>query len=281
MGTQRPPDAAYVLGHSVQELERLITQSHLFAPFTEHFFHDAGITTGMRVLDFGCGAGDVSLLTARLVGPTGQVVGLDRSPEAVAMARRRARDRDVPNARFVVGEAAALADEGPFDAAVGRFVLMFCPDPVAVLCQVMAQVRPGGLIAFQEADWTGCRSWPVTETSTWSHCVRWATEAFRQSGADTLMGLKLAATYSAAGLPLPALSLHAGIAAGADHPLYTIVAETIRTLLPEVEKLGLATTSEVDIDTLARRLSDELVAAQGTAIWFSLIGAAAHKPSEE
>lgn len=274
-------DAAYVLGHSVQELERLITQSQLFEPFTEQFFHDAGITTGMRVLDLGCGAGDVSFLTARIVGPTGQVVGVDRSPVAVATASRRARDLGVPNTRFVVGEAGALADEEPFDAAVGRFVLMFCPDPVAVLRQVMARVRPGGLIAFQEADWTGCRSWPETETPTWNQCVLWATEAFRQSGADPLMGLKLAATYPAAGLPPPALSLHAGIAAGSDHPLYTIVAETIRTLLPAVEELGLATTNQVDIDTLARRLSVEIVASQGTALWFSLIGAAAHTPSEE
>lgn len=158
MDTQRPPDAAYVLGHSVPELERLITQSQLVEPFTEQFFHDAGITTGMRVLDLGCGAGDISFLTARMVGPTGHVVGVDRSPAAVATASRRARDLDLPNARFVVGEAGELADEEPFDAAVGRFVLMFCPDPVAVLRQVMARVRPGGLIAFQEADWTDCRS---------------------------------------------------------------------------------------------------------------------------
>src|SRR5689334_21353068 len=112
-------DAAYVLGHSAQELERLITQSHLFEPFTEQFFHAAGITTGTRVLDFGCGGGDVSFLTARMVGPTGQVVGLDRSPAAVAAARRRAHDLDLPNTRFVVGETGALADEEPFDAAVG------------------------------------------------------------------------------------------------------------------------------------------------------------------
>lgn len=279
MDTSGAPDAAYVLGHSAQELERLIAQSHLFEPFTAQFFHGAGVTTGMRVLDFGCGAGDVSFLAARMVGPTGQVVGLDRSPDAVATASRRARSLELSNARFVVGDAGALADEEPFDAAVGRFVLMFCSDPGDVLRQVAARVRPGGLIAFQEADWTGCRSSP--EAPTWSHCVRWATEAFRRSGGDTLMGLKLPATYIAAGFPSPALSLHAGIAAGPNHPLYTIVAETIRSLLPVVEQVGLATAGEVEIETLARRLSDEMVATQGTAIWFSLIGAAARKPKEQ
>lgn len=276
METHEPPDAGYVLGHAPQELERLITQSRLFEPFTVQFLRGAGITTGMRVLDVGSGAGDVSLLAARLVGLTGQVVGLDRSPDAVMTASRRARSLAVPNARFVLGEADALTDEEPFDAAIGRFVLMFCPDPAAVLRQVMARVRHGGLIAFQEADWTGCHTAP--ETPTWNNCVRWATEAFRQSGADTVMGLKLPATYAAAGLPPPGLSLHAGIAAGPDHPLYTIVAETIRTLLPAVERLGLAAVDAVGIDTLAQRISDEMVATQGTAIWFSLIGAAARRP---
>ncbi|HET9109631.1 MAG TPA: methyltransferase domain-containing protein [Ktedonobacterales bacterium] len=279
MDTQQTPSAAYVLGHSAQELERLIAQSRLFEPFTEQFFREAGVTTGMRVLDFGCGAGDVSFLVARMVGPTGQVIGLDRSPDGVATASRRARSLAVSNVRFVQGEVGTLADEEPFDAAVGRFVLMFCPDPVDVLRQVTARICPGGLIAFQEADWTDCRSSP--DTPTWSQCVRWATEAFQQSGADTLMGLKLAATYATAGLPAPTLSLHAGIAAGPNHPLYTIVSETIRTLLPAMEQLGIATAGEVDIDTLARRLSDELDATQGTAIWFSLIGAAARKPKEQ
>lgn len=279
MDTPEAPDASYVLGHSAQELERLVAQSELFAPFTAQFFRQAGVTTGMRVLDFGCGAGDISFLAARMVGPTGQVVGVDRSPDAVATASRRARSQEVSNARFVLGEAAELADEEPFDAAVGRFVLMFCPDPVDVVRQVAARVRPGGLIAFQEADWTGCRSSP--EAPTWSQCVRWATQAFQQSGADTRMGLKLPATYAAAGLPPPALSLHAGIAAGPDHPLYAIVAETIRTLLPAVIQLNMASADEVEIDTLARRLSDEMVATRGTGIWFSLIGAAARKPAAQ
>lgn len=279
MDTPAAPNAAYVLGHSAQELERLIAQSALFEPFTAQFFRQAGVTTGMRVLDFGCGAGDISFLAARMVGPTGQVVGVDRSPDAVATASRRARSLELPNARFAVGEASELANEAPFDAAVGRFVLMFCPDPVEVVRQVAALVRPGGLIAFQEADWTGCRS--SSGTPTWGRCVRWAIEAFRQSGADTLMGLKLPATYADAGLLPPVLSLHAGIAAGPDHHLYAIVAETIRTLLPAVIQLGIASADEVEIDTLARRLSDEMVATRGTGIWFSLIGAAARKPAAQ
>jgi hypothetical protein len=135
----------------------------------------------------------------------------------------------------------------------------------------MAHVRVGGVIAFKEPDWAGCRSAP--ESPLWSRCVNWRDAAFQRSGADPYLGVKLLATFTAAGLPPPALYRHAGIAAGLHHPLYAVVAETVRTLLPAMERLGIATADEVDVDTLAARVSDEVVGAQGTVTWFSLVGA--------
>ena len=79
--------SAYVLGHSERELERLRLQAQLIDPITRQFLIEAGIAPGMRVLDVGCGAGDVALLAADLVGPTGQVVGVD-SP-AIGVRRRQ------------------------------------------------------------------------------------------------------------------------------------------------------------------------------------------------
>ncbi|MGA8151341.1 MAG: methyltransferase domain-containing protein [Terriglobales bacterium] len=64
---------AYALGYSQQEMERLIIQALIFTPFTRQLFQEAGITSGMRVLDVGCGLGDVTFLAAELVGPNGAV----------------------------------------------------------------------------------------------------------------------------------------------------------------------------------------------------------------
>jgi SAM-dependent methyltransferase len=275
MDTPQRRDAAYVLGHADKELQRLTMQSRLFEPFTAQLFRDAGLAPGMRVLDVGSGSGDVAFLAARMVGPSGQVVGLDRSAVAVATASRRALARELSNTRFVVGDVSTMTFAEPFDAVVGRFVLLFCPEPVAVLRQVVGHVRVGGVIVFQEPDWAGCRSAP--ESLLWTRCVDWCDEAFRRSGADPYLGVKLFATFTAAGLPPPALYLHAGIAAGRDHPLYAVVAETVRTLLPTMEQLGIATADEVDVDTLAERISNEVAGAQGTVTWFSLIGATARK----
>jgi tRNA A58 N-methylase Trm61 len=72
----------YVLGHSARELERLRRQAQLVNPITRQYLIEAGIAPGMRVLDIGSGAGDVAFLAAELVGLSGQVVGVDRSPDA-------------------------------------------------------------------------------------------------------------------------------------------------------------------------------------------------------
>ena len=71
--------SSYALGHSEHELERLSRQAEVFAPFTRQLFEQAGISSGMRILDVGCGAGDEAFLAAELVGPNGEVVGADHS----------------------------------------------------------------------------------------------------------------------------------------------------------------------------------------------------------
>jgi ubiquinone/menaquinone biosynthesis C-methylase UbiE len=80
----------YILGHEQSEIDRLMVQSAVMRPFTERLFKAAGMSTGMRVLDLGCGPSDVSMLAANLVGPSGSVIGIDRSLEVISIAERRA-----------------------------------------------------------------------------------------------------------------------------------------------------------------------------------------------
>lgn len=266
----------YVLGHSASEVERLITQARVYEPLRRSFLLDAGLEAGMRVLDVGCGVGDVSFLAVRLVGSGGEVVGIDQSPTAIEAASRRAHEMAAPNVRFVVGDASAMAFEEQFDAAIGRFVLQFSSDPAAMLREIATHVRPGGIVAFQEVDWSGCRSLP--ELPTFSRCIGWGVEALRGSGADPYIGLKLHSVYTTAGLPAPALSLQAGIGAGPDQPIYTSIAGLMRSLLPAMERLGVATADEVDVGALASQIGAEAVAENGTVVWISVIGATVRLP---
>src|SRR5215510_9361841 len=143
------PRDEYILGHANEELERLVRQARFFGAITDHLFREAGIGPGMRVLDAGCGAGDVAFAVARIVGPSGQVIGIDRSPEAVWLAARRAEADGLENVAFRVADVADIGhplEPDGFDALVGRLVLMYAPDPAAWLRQLARAVKPGGLV---------------------------------------------------------------------------------------------------------------------------------------
>ncbi len=81
---------AYVLGHADFEIERLQFQAGIIEPVTRRLIRDCGIGPGMRVLDIGCGAGDVSMLLAEVVGEAGTVIAFDRESRAIEIAKARA-----------------------------------------------------------------------------------------------------------------------------------------------------------------------------------------------
>ncbi len=205
--TDGTPVPGYALGHSDRELERLSAQARLIDPITRGFFRDAGIGSGMRVLDVGSGAGDVAFLAAEMVGETGEVIGVDRAAAALAVASARGDALSLRNVSFREGDPAEMAFELAFDAVVGRYVLQFQRDPVAMLRKLAAHVRPGGSIVFHELDWSGARSFP--SASIYDTCCRWIIETLRLLGAERYMGIKLHATFVAAGLPAPSMRLEA------------------------------------------------------------------------
>jgi SAM-dependent methyltransferase len=266
------PARVYPLGHSDQELDRLAVQARLIDPITRGFFRDAGIVPGMRVLDVGSGAGDVAFLAAGLVGDTGKVIGVDRAAAALAAARGRADALSLPHVSFHEGDPAEMTFERPFDAVVGRYVLMFQPDPTSMLRKLAAHVRPGGVVAFHEPDWDSTRSFPPVPT--YDRCCGWIVETLRLSGVDPRMGIKLHATFVAAGLPAPSMRLESSIAGGAsssDHVHFKT--DLVRTLIPEMERLGVASADEVNIQTLSKRVLDEVVGGASVIVGRSEIGA--------
>jgi ubiquinone/menaquinone biosynthesis C-methylase UbiE len=273
-------DAIYALGHSEEERQRLIEQDAFLGGFTERLFLDAGIGPGMRVLDVGCGVGDVSLRAASLVGPEGMVVGVDKDPLALEHARERVFASGLTNVSLVEGDIRERAFDEPFDAAVGRFVLKFVADPVEVLRYIAGHVRPGGIFAFQE--WTAAE--PVLSfphAPLWERTFNLLVEIFRRAGTEMEMGLKLYSAFVMAGLPTPSMRAERPVGGGPDYPGYQWLAAMVRSVLPMMEQLGVATTREMDIETLSERLRDEVVGLDGVIAFPSITGAWARKPVEQ
>jgi 2-polyprenyl-3-methyl-5-hydroxy-6-metoxy-1,4-benzoquinol methylase len=271
VNNQNQHDRVYVLGHSAEELNRLIDQARLFGELTEEVFVRAGIGAGMRVLDVGCGAGDVSFLLARMVGPSGAVIGIDRSEEAVAMATARAQAMGLAQVSFSQGDIEGISLDRPVDAAVGRFVLMYSADPSVSLRKIAANVRAGGIVAFQEMNVAEAKSFP--EVELFEQSIRQIIETLHREKAKTLMGLRLYRTFVEAGLPPPQMIMGARMEGSADSLGYQIVAQVVKSLLPVMEKLRVANEKEIQIETLAQRLRDEVISRGAVIVLPPLVGA--------
>jgi len=266
----------YVLGHSERELDRLTIQARLIEPITRRFFVDAGIAQGVRVLDVGSGVGDVAFLAADLVGEAGEVVGADRAPEALAVARDRARSRSPDNVSFVDGDPPEMTFDRPFDAIVGRYVLLFQPDPAAMLRGLVRHLRPGGVVVFHEPEWARARSTPPVPS--WDRCCRLVVDAFAAGGADSEMGVKLPSLYGSVGLPAPTLAMATVIGAGANSAEQVhFTTDVVVTLLPDIERRGLAAPGELDPETLADLVLADIAASGSVVVGRSEIGAWSRK----
>jgi len=133
------------------------------------------MTAGQRVLDVGSSVGDVALLAARLVGPTGEVVGMDRDGVALAKARTRAAAAALSNIRFVEADIATSLSGAQFDAVVGRLILQFFPDPVAALRSLGGRSKAGrgrGVSRIQLGEFLGAVRAPAFAVALWNPDLR-------------------------------------------------------------------------------------------------------------
>ena len=248
----------------------------MFAPYTARFLEDAGVSRGMKVLDVGTGAGDVALLVADLVGEEGAVIGVDFNPELIETARARVAAAGLEN--VIRRRRCGFGRAGPRPrCGRGSVRAVFCPG--------------------------ACRVGPPADGSRSRRRHRRVPRARQcDAGADVVAALP--ATGAALGVDprdLPprwdgpvygfaaAQRLCAGRAPGArdasrrrgrwrpDWPGYEYMARLIRTVLPLITQLGVATQDDVEIDTLADRLHAEIGDDGAAVTWGFITASAPHR----
>lgn len=278
MSATSTADNPYLFGHSEEETQRLQKQSRLFNPATRRLIAEAGVAAGMTVLDVGSGAGDVALLLAEAVGPGGTVIGVDRNPQILEVARARVRAAGLANVSFLDGDIGAVALDRQFDAVVGRCVLFFLPDPAAVLRALLRRLRPGGIVAFQEPGNAAHPPAALPPAPLLDEMWAWITALYRRVGMDEQAGLRLFRYFREVGLPDPQMHLDAAVGGGPDWAGYDYMASLVRTLLPLFVEHGIAAAEEVGVETFADRLRQQVVAQQGVVTTWGFVTAWAHKP---
>lgn len=119
------------------------------APFSRQTVSALAPKAGERLLDIGCGSGGSTLELARLVGPGGQLLGIDISAPMLGLARRRATEAGLDNVRFVEADAQTTKLEPhAFDGLFSRFGVMFFDNPAGAFTNLHGALKPGGRLAF-------------------------------------------------------------------------------------------------------------------------------------
>jgi ubiquinone/menaquinone biosynthesis C-methylase UbiE len=269
--------ADYALGYTDAEQERLMRQATLIAPHTERQFREAGIGVGHRVLDLGSGMGDVSMLVAGLVGASGEVVGIERDATSIERAQARVAAAGLRNVSFLNTDVNKISIDRPFDAAVGRFILMFLPDPVSVLQSVVRLVRPGGVVAFQEPSWA-----PMLALGAglplWSRTRHLIHEILLRSGVNREMGLALYRVFQEAGLPAP--KMHLEMPLGNDADFIRLTSDLLCSLRPLAEQHKVSLQELGDLETLPDRICAEVATANTVVSLIAVVGAWSRKPAD-
>jgi SAM-dependent methyltransferase len=266
--------ATYSLGSSDPEIARLEAQAEFLREPTRVLLAASGIGPGMRVLDLGTGLGHVAAAVADIVGPDGEVVGLDIDARMLDAARTRTER--LSNVRFVEGDVARWREDGSFDAVVGRLILFHVPDPAGVLRHHQEAVRPGGRVVMLDYDIGGLRAEPSDPLTVRMAALIMA--AFRAAGADPTIGSRLKHILAESGVEDVAGFAIADYLANDDPVGPGMLAGVVGSLAPVMVAHGLATEDELGLDTLATRAKESLQSTDSVLIPPLLAGAWGRRP---
>ena len=268
----------YTLGHSADEHERLLRQGRMLEPATRRVFHAVGLRLGWRCLDVACGPGAVMQLMGELVGPSGEVTGIDRDAKAGREAVERLQATGTSRYRFIEANMESIDDIGgeQFDLTFARLALLYARDPVALLRKMYRWTKPGGYVAVQ--DFHACIANVYPKLEACSELVRVVIETHERQGWDMEFAFKLPVLFAEAGIGAPD-GTDINLPMTSLEPFAANYQVLCRSLLPKAIALGV--TTEARMQSAFRGVEQALVhGRQYSALWPLMIGVWKRKPTQ-
>jgi SAM-dependent methyltransferase len=190
-------DHHYPLESGQDEIARLRVQAESLAGETAVMLDRIGLDKDMSCLDLGCGAGGIVDLLAARTGRGGRVLGIDADGDSLAAARSWVRQRGLENVSF---EQRSLFEPGPetFDFVHLRYVITTIGRHREVIAAALARLKPGGVLAIQEADGDGIAAYPTHPAFESLKTV--LLEVFEKVGAAPYAGRQVYGLLQEAGL---------------------------------------------------------------------------------
>ena len=277
MEGQKSSKDTYVLGNHPEELVRLDRQAASIDRPTRLLLQAANLTPGARVLDLGTGLGHVAQIAGELVGPTGSVLGIDRSADVIAVARERASKAGARNLTYEEGDACVWRASEPFDAIVGRLLLFHVPDPAAVVSHHLRNLRPGGEFVAIDFDIGASRAEPSVPIV--DDALRWVLQAFRAAGAWPRIGARLGTILERGGLSRVSTFGIQPYVASHDPTGAALLAGVVRSLAAAIVGHGIATAEQVDVATLEQRIAEAVRQSDAVIVLPTVVGAWGYSPA--
>jgi len=235
------PVGRYVIRGGRAGYDRLRVLAAARRASTLELFRRAGLRPGMRCVDLGCGSGDVTLDLAALAGPAGGATGVDMDQAKLEFARAAARERGLANVAFEAADVTAWAGPGEYDFVYCRFLLQHLARPVELLRRMWDAVRPGGVLAVEDADLEGLFCDP--DNAGFSFYQRMYAEVLARHGGDPGCARRLVRYFRDAGIPGPEVRLLQGVNTGGDAKAMPLL--TLKAIADSIVSAGLATADEV------------------------------------
>ena len=211
------------------------------------------------------------MLAGRLAGPAAQIVGTDIEAGVIELARQRAAAAGLRNVTFECRPAGDPGGARQFDLVVCRLVAVHQPDRVGFMRQAAASVVPGGALCLIEPAYEMTGPWSLPAVPEYDNIVRWQLQAFA-SAAVTSVGFGFVDLFAKAGLCEPDLVAEIPTGGPSSSVLDWMVL-TLGTLMPVIERNGIASSAEVGIGTLRERAHRAVVSANAQLRTWAVAGA--------
>jgi len=232
----------YIIRGGEKGRARLKVLSRILAGSTGRLLDRAGSLEGARIVDLGCGGGDVTMELARRAGPRGWVWGLDLDAKVLELAEAEARQAGVANVTFAEVDIGGGWPVDKVSAIYARFILTHVPEPEAVIKRAASALASGGTIIVEDIDMEG-RFWDPASPAL-SRLTDFYTRAAKMRGGDPTIGRKLTRLLDDAGFAIA----HSALAQpfGRDGDVKQLAMLDFANIADSIVALGLLERLEAD-----------------------------------
>ncbi|EZH74171.1 hypothetical protein ATO12_14980 [Aquimarina atlantica] len=232
---------------------------------TERLIETGKLKPGMRVLDLGCGNGNVSFIVSKFVGQHGIVVGLDNNKNAINAAKQKANELELSNMKFIELDITKNfeIEYSKFDVIIVRRVLMYLSNPIKTIRNAITHLKPNGLFLVQENDMSlvpiGLEGMPIHQK-----IIGLIKKTLAKENANLNFGFELNTILTNSGLKVEKIWAEATVSTPSQLTPWSFLANVMKERMLKHEVIK--NLSELNLDSLEERLTEERLSNTKTFI---------------